>query len=124
MSGYNIQGSLGFASIGQTAQTPEGNRTTTYQSEDVFTKVKGSHTIKVGGRYLRHQFNGYTAQAPRGVYSFSGTFTRQVNDTTNRPTSLSDFALGAFNTPLRAVQNGVFGTRMWEADCSPKTPGV
>lgn len=115
MSGFNIQGSLGFASIGQTGQTPEGNRTTTWQYEDVFTKVRGSHTIKFGGRYLRHQFNGYTAQAPRGVYGFSGTFTRQINDTTNRPTSLSDFALGTFNTLLRAVQNGVFGTRMWES---------
>jgi hypothetical protein len=115
MSGYRIQGSLGFADIGQTGQTPEGNRTTSYQYEDVFTKVKGSHTIKFGGRYLRHQFNGYTAQAPRGVYGFSGTFTRQVNDTTNRPTSLSDFALGTFNALQRAVQNGVFGTRMWES---------
>jgi hypothetical protein len=114
MSGYNIQGSLNFQAIGQTAQTPEGQRTTTWQYEDVFTVTSGAHTIKFGGRYLRHQFNGYTAQAPRGVYGFSGTFTRQINDTTNRPTSLSDFALGTFNTLLRAVQNGVFGLRMWE----------
>src|SRR5262249_13733252 len=89
--------------------------TTSYQFEDVFTKVKGSHTIKFGGRYIRHDFNGYTAIAPRGVYGFSGTFTRQVNDTRTLPTSLSDFPLGTFNKLQRTLQNGVFGIRMWES---------
>jgi hypothetical protein len=112
---YSIAGSLGFSSIGQGGQIPDGNRTTSYQFEDTVTKIRGAHTIKAGGRYLRHQFNGFTAISPRGVYTFSGTLTRQKNDTANRPTSLSDFALGYFSNATRSVQSGIFGMRFFES---------
>src|SRR5262249_44664863 len=104
---YSITGSLGFSAIGQGGQIPDANRTTTYQFEDIFTKIKGTHAIKFGGRYLRDQFNGFTAISPRGVYTFNGTLTRQKNDTASRPTALSDFALGYFSNATRSVQSGI-----------------
>jgi hypothetical protein len=112
---YSIAGSLGFASIGQGGQIPDGNRTTSYQFEDIVTKIKGNHTIKAGARYMRHDFNGLTAISPRGIFTFSGTLTRQKNDTANRPTSLSDFALGYFSNATRSVQSGIFGMRFFES---------
>jgi hypothetical protein len=115
LGSYSIAGSLGFAGIGQAGQIPDANRTTSYQFEEVFTKIKGSHTIKAGARYLRHQFNGFTAISPRGAFTFSGTLTRQKNDTANRPTSLSDFALGYFSNATRSVQSGIFGMRFFES---------
>jgi hypothetical protein len=47
LPGYVISG---FQTIGQTAQTPDENHTTSYQEEDTLTWVKGTHTLKFGAR--------------------------------------------------------------------------
>ena len=103
----------GYNTIGNSGQFPDSNHTTSYQYEDVLSFVKGSHSLKVGGRYIRHDFNGFTVQAARGQYSFNGQFTRQIGATTGGSV-LADFALGAANGITRSVQTGVFGARMWE----------
>ncbi len=103
----------GFNTIGNAGQFPDSNHTTSYQYEDVLSLVKGSHSLKFGGRFIRHDFNGYTVQAARGQYSFNGQFTRQIGSTTGGSV-LADFALGAANGITRSVQTGVFGARMWE----------
>jgi hypothetical protein len=110
LPGYGISG---YATIGNTAQFPDENHTLTYQYEDVLNIVKGSHTFKMGGRYLRHDMNGFTVQSARGAYTFTGEFTRQIGGT-GGGLALADFALGAFNGATRSVQEGVFGMRMWE----------
>jgi hypothetical protein len=92
LPGYIISG---FQTIGQTAQTPDENHTTSYQEEDTQTWVKGTHTLKFGARYIRHDFNGYSAISPRGTFSYSGQFTRQIGTGTGG-SSLADFALGGY----------------------------
>ncbi len=109
LPGYGISG---YATIGNTAQFPDSNHTLTYQAEDVLNIVKGSHSIKMGGRYLRHDFNGFTVQSARGAYTFNGQFTRQIGGSGG--SALADFALGGWNGVTRSVQYGVFGMRMWE----------
>jgi Carboxypeptidase regulatory-like domain len=111
LPGYGI---TGYATIGNTAQFPDENHTLTYQYEDVLNIVKGSHSLKMGGRYLRHDFNGFTVQSARGSYTFSGQYTRQAGAGSGG-SALADFALGAFNGVTRSVQYGVFGMRMWES---------
>jgi len=103
----------GFQQIGQSAQTPDENHTTSYQEEDTLTLVKGSHTLKFGARYIRHDFNGYSAISPRGTFSYSGQFTRQIGASSGGY-ALADFAMGAYFQATRAVQYGVMGMRMWE----------
>ena len=110
LPGYIISG---FQTIGQTAQTPDENHTTSYQAEEILTWVKGSHTLKFGARYIRHDFNGYSAISPRGTFSYSGQFTRQIGASSGG-SALADFALGGYYQATRAVQYGVFGMRMWE----------
>jgi len=51
LPGYTLN-SPGFT-IGDASTFPEFSRTITYQYEDILTMVKGSHTLKFGGRYLR-----------------------------------------------------------------------
>ena len=109
LPGYGISG---YTTIGNTAQFPDQNHTLTYQAEDVLNIVKGSHTLKMGVRFLRHDFNGFTVQSARGAYTFNGQFTRQIGGAGG--SALADFALGAFNGVTRSVQYGVFGMRMWE----------
>jgi hypothetical protein len=110
LPGYVISG---FQTIGQTAQTPDENHTTSYQEEDTLTWVKGTHTLKFGGRYIRHDFNGFSAISPRGTFSYSGQFTRQIGASSGG-SSLADFALGGYFQATRAIQFGVMGMRMWE----------
>ena len=49
---------------------------------------------------------------PRGFFDFNGQFTRRLG-TTTAATSLSDFALGAFDSAQRSEQFGTFGARRW-----------
>ena len=111
LPGYTIA-SPGFT-IGDSSTFPEFSRTITYQYEDILTIVKGSHTMKFGGRYLRDDFNGFSAFPARATYNFSGQFTSQIAKTSSA-TALADFALGAAGIISRADLSGVFGMRFYE----------
>lgn len=103
----------GFQTIGDNNTFPEDSFTTTYQYDDNLTLVRGSHTFKVGGIYLRNDFNGFSAYPIRGTYNFNGQFTRQAG-TSATATALSDFALGLPSAVSRANLIGTFGMRYWQ----------
>jgi hypothetical protein len=103
----------GYTAIGDSNSYPEFTHSVSIPFEDIFSVVKGSHTLKFGGGYTRHRFNGHTSTAPRGQYSFGGQFTRQIG-TTSGANALADFALGASTVILRSEQFGTFGLRVWE----------
>jgi hypothetical protein len=102
----------GFSGLGDNSTYPEVSRTTSFQYENVMTWTRGAHTLKVGGVYVRHRFNGFSAFPTRGDFSFNGQFTRQLNTTTTA-TALSDFALGATSGINRNILVGTFGMRFW-----------
>lgn len=103
----------GFQVIGDNSTYPENSQTTSFQYEDILTVVRGSHTLKFGGMFVRHRFNGYSAFPTRGAYTFNGQFTRQTGATTSA-TALADWALGVPNGITRNVlSGGGFGMRFW-----------
>ncbi len=102
----------GFTVLGDNSTYPEVSRTTSFQYEDVVTWTKGSHTLKAGGVYVRHRFNGFSAFPTRGDFAFNGQFTRQIG-TTTAATALSDYALGATSGINRNILVGTFGMRFW-----------
>lgn len=102
----------GFSGLGDNSTYPEVSRTTSFQYENVLTWTRGSHTLKAGGVYVRHRFNGFSAFPTRGDLSFNGQFTRQIGTTTTA-TALSDFALGALSAINRNILVGTFGMRFW-----------
>ncbi|MCC7173892.1 MAG: TonB-dependent receptor [Bryobacterales bacterium] len=104
----------GYAGMGISGTYPEYSRTISYQYENILTVVRGSHTFKFGGLYLRHIFNGYSCFPARGSFNFNGQYTRQVGSSTSA-TALSDFALGASNDTTRGFLAGTFGARFWDA---------
>lgn len=103
----------GFRLIGDNNTFPEDSEITSLQYEDILTVIRGSHTLKFGGRYVRHRFNGFSAFPIRGRYDFNGQFTRQVG-TAVSGTALADFALGDPSAVTRNFLAGTFGMRMWE----------
>jgi hypothetical protein len=119
MPGYAMNG---FTSIEDTAQSPEFARTISYQAADTLTQVKGSHTLKFGGSYIRHDFNGHTAIAPRGWYTFNGQFRRHIGASTGGSV-LADFALGGFATVTGSIETASSGCAIGKAPYSARTPG-
>jgi outer membrane receptor protein involved in Fe transport len=102
----------GFRNIGDASTYPENSQTTSFQYEDVLTVVRNSHTLKFGGQYVRHRFNGFSAFPTRGTFDFNGQFTRQIG-TTVTATALSDWALGTPSGITRNVLVGTFGMRFY-----------
>jgi hypothetical protein len=103
----------GYTAIGDSNSYPEFTHSVSIPFEDILSVVKGSHTLKFGGGYTRHRFDGHTSTAPRGQYNFGGQFTRQIGSS-SAATALADFALGASTVILRSEQFGTFGLRIWE----------
>lgn len=102
----------GFNNIGDNSTFPENSQTVSFQYEDILTVVRGSHTLKFGGLYVRHRFNGFSAFPTRGQYTFNGQFTRQIG-TAGAQTALADFALGVPNAITRNILQGTFGMRWY-----------
>lgn len=103
----------GFQIFGDNNTFPENSYTTTFQYNDTLTIVSGNHTFKIGGEYLRHRFDGFSAFPIRGSYTFNGQFTRQVG-TSGSQTALADFALGVPSAVTRNFLVGTFGMRIWD----------
>lgn len=104
----------GYQTLGDASTFPETSQMTSFQFEDVLTWTTGSHTLKVGGIFVRHRFNGFSAFPTRGTFTFNGQFTRQVGST-GAATALADWALGAYSGAERNILVGTFGMRFWNS---------
>ena len=104
----------GFSILGDNSTFPEDSASTSYQIENVLTMIRGTHTIKAGGLYVHHRFNGFSAFPTRGDFAFNGQFTRQAGAAGSQ-TALADFALGAYASSNRNVLSGTFGMRLFNA---------
>ncbi|MBM3749191.1 MAG: carboxypeptidase regulatory-like domain-containing protein, partial [Acidobacteria bacterium] len=102
----------GFQVIGDNSTFPENSQTVSFQYEDILTLVRGSHTLKFGGMYVRERFNGFSAFPTRGTFNFNGQFTRQIG-ASGASTALADWALGATSAVTRNILAGTFGMRFW-----------
>lgn len=104
----------GYQTLGDASTFPETSQMTSFQFEDVLTWTTGNHTLKVGGIFVRHRFNGFSAFPTRGTFTFNGQFTRQVG-TAGAANALSDWAIGAYNGAERNILVGTFGMRFWNS---------
>ncbi len=109
LPGYAI---TGYATIGDSGTYPEYSRFLTFQYEDVLTVVRGSHTLKFGGEFLRHRQDGFSGYPTRGSYTFNGQFTSQIGSPSSIA-ALADFAIGTPSAISRAELPGTFGLRKW-----------
>jgi hypothetical protein len=103
----------GFAGLGDSSTYPEDSRITTFQYDGDLIKTLGTHTIKMGGLFLRQRLNGFSSFPVRGTFDFNGQFTSQIG-ATNPLASLADFAIGAEDTASRNILAGEFGMRNFQ----------
>lgn len=95
----------GYRRVGDPRFAPTLLASEERQITDVFTWIKGGHTIKAGGEIRWSQFNISQEAAPRGQFSFSGQFT-QNHITSSGGDPLADMLLGL---PISARISTVIG---------------
>jgi hypothetical protein len=111
----------GFSGYGSTAGPIGLNKTTrpTWDVNDLFTWVIGSHTLKFGGEWRSIQGNIHAAGGQGGVFTFNADTTANlsVNAVTGDP--MAGFFLGAVssaNVQFLNVPNYYPRQLMWAAD--------
>ena len=83
----------GFQVIGDSSTYPEQSQTTSFQYEDIVTKIHGSHTLKFGARFIRHRFNGFSS-FPTAGSTISTASSRDRSAPAGAQTALGRFRAG------------------------------
>ena len=76
--GYALSLVGGFQSVGPRAFWPNVNKMDNLQISDNFTKVMGSHTIKIGAEYRRTQIPRSPSRFRRGRFQYTGEYTAEM----------------------------------------------
>jgi hypothetical protein len=84
----------GYAQIGDAPGWPNTYTSTSYNTSDTLTWVKGPHLIKFGADILRSQWFETTSTGERGIFQFTGIWTGQP---------YADFLMGLLNGDQREV---------------------
>ena len=84
----------GYPQIGDAPGWPNTYTSTSYNTSNTLTWVKGAHLIKFGGDILRSQWFESTSTGERGIFQFTGSWTGQP---------YADFLLGLLNADQREV---------------------
>ena len=95
----------GSQALGNGDWFPEHLHENNYQLLDVFTYIKGNHSVKVGGDLRRRMHGFFQTQSTHGDIYFTGQFTGNA---------LADFLLGYAQGESETGQTGLFGMRWWE----------
>lgn len=101
IEGFPILNVVGYGNFGDIGIRPLEQNFVTYNLSDMFTWIRGAHTIKIGADlrlYSRRAFNGINA---RGNFSFNGLLTQNPAQATGTGSSLADFVLGLPNSASR-----------------------
>jgi len=70
------------------------------------TTTRGRHTITLGGEFRRQEFNEFSQQNPRGVFTFTGAATSATGSANSSSGSdLADFLIGVPDTSALAFGN-------------------
>lgn len=106
-SGLSVVTLSGYDTLGDWSFTPATWSNNNFQVNDSLTWVHRSHTLKVGGEYLRRQENFFEGSAVRGIFAFSPTYTTDPAAGGTSGNSVADLLLG---TPVSANMNFPIGT--------------
>lgn len=104
----------GFVTLGVDRFRPQFQAAQVYQFVDIFTWLKGNHSLMLGYQYHRNTINFLDLQAPQGYIQSTGIYTNKNGF------GLADFLLGdvastIYNTPI-AVHNFLPGHSFFAQD--------
>jgi hypothetical protein len=92
-----------FSLVSDTPNRPQDQRDNIWYAADTFSKVIGSHTLKVGGQFTRFEFNYLQSSLSRGRFTFTGAFSAQPAAVESGGDPFADFLLGAPEVTERNV---------------------
>jgi hypothetical protein len=99
---FNISG---YSPIGGAITGPRLSAQNSYEIQDGLSWVRGAHSLKFGGGFLRTQINMFQAIAPNAFFVFAGTFP------TNN--AIANLLLGAPVTFYQGLGDFHRGLRLW-----------
>lgn len=114
-SGLSLIQASGYTNFGDSQYVPEIATDNMYQAADQVAWIHGNHSVMFGGDVRYMQRNFYQAQAPFGLFAFSGQFTENLV-TGDGGNAIADILLGL---PIETLQDGLSrqdNTRMKEFD--------
>ena len=102
-SGLSLVSASGYTTFGDSQYVPEIATDNAYQFSDQLTWTTGRHNFDFGGdfRYLSRNF--YQAQAPFGLFAFTGQFTQNLVAGAGG-NAIADILLGL---PIESLQDGL-----------------
>ncbi|MDX2154072.1 MAG: TonB-dependent receptor [Bryobacteraceae bacterium] len=109
---FNISG---YSPIGGAITGPRDSAQTSYEAQDSISLVRGTHSIKAGGMFLRTQINMFQAIAPNSFFVFASTFPTNdavANLLLGAPVTFYQ-GLGDFSRGLRNSIAAVFVQDEW-----------
>ncbi len=104
----------GFTGLGESGIQPFIVTDNNYEVTNHVTWLKGRHTIKFGGDFIRRQYNFFQSSSQRGSFSFNGQFTSQIG-VGNTGSGMGDFLLGLPSSSALTVLLSEVGQRQIEA---------
>jgi hypothetical protein len=85
---------------------PQVQRDNLWQLSDGISTVRGGHTLKFGGYFLRFAMNYLQSNLARGEYTYTGVFTSADGSGTGSGDPFADFLLGFPQNTTRTNGSG------------------
>jgi outer membrane receptor protein involved in Fe transport len=104
----------GFQVLGDDPFNPGVLVTNNFQTEDNFFWTVSRHSLRMGFRYDRRQYNAYQTSAVRGLMNFSGVYTNNPAAAAGTGIGLADLQLGAPINGNISILEGTRGFRRHE----------
>lgn len=104
----------GFQVLGDDPFNPGILVTNNFQTENNFFWTIGRHSLRMGGRYDRRQYNAFQTSAVRGVMNFSGVYTNNPAAAAGTGIGVADLMLGAPVSGNISILEGTRGFRRHE----------
>lgn len=104
----------GYQVLGDDPFNPAILVTNNFQTEDIFYWTRGKHSLRMGARLDRRQYNAFQSSAIRGIQNFTGVYTNNPAAPAGTGNSLGDMLLGAPVGGNIVILEGIRGFRRWE----------
>jgi hypothetical protein len=95
-----------YSMVTDSPSLPQAQRDNLWHISDSLSMVRGRHTVKFGGSYLRYQLNYLQSNLSRGEYTYTGVFTSVDGSGTNTGDPFADFLLGFPQDTTRTKGSG------------------
>ena len=92
-------GVTGLSAVAPNSFTPQGGEYNEFQFMDQLAILRGSHSFKIGGAVIQHNYDGVADLNPRGSLAYNGQFTSPDGQPGGVP--YADFLLG-FPSPRQS----------------------